>query len=163
MCLDRQAVIDAAAGGNGFILDSVFNRSAFLYKEGRNKQYPFDAEVAKKQLADLDWTDSDGNKFLDKNGEELNLKLSYPGLWSLLQAIAPIVYDNWRTIGVNVELNPLDDAASNEQIYDNTKVEKAYDAFLNRITIATIWRMKPVSLPTTTNKLSACLKRARRR
>lgn len=129
--LDRQAVIDAAAGGYGILPDSVFNRSVFSYEEGRNAQYPFDPEAAKQQLADLGWTDSDGNGFLDKDGEELKLNLAYLGTWSLLQAIAPIVYDNWRAIGVNVELIPLDDAAANEQIYDNTSPEKSYDAFLS--------------------------------
>lgn len=128
--LDRQAIIDAVAAGNGLLSDSVFNRSVFVYEEGRNAQYPFDAEAAKRQLADLGWTDSDGNGFLDKDGEELTLKLVYLGSWSLMQGIAPIVYDNWRALGVNIELAPLDDAAANTEIYDNANVEKSYDAFL---------------------------------
>jgi peptide/nickel transport system substrate-binding protein len=128
--LDRQAVIDAVAGGYGVLPDSVFNRSVFLYKEGRNAQVAYNPEAAKQQLADLGWTDSDGNGFLDKDGEELKLNLAYLGTWSLMQGIAPIVYDNWRALGVNVELVPLDDAAANEQIYDNSSVEKSYDAFL---------------------------------
>ena len=128
--LDRQAVIDAVAGGYGILPDSVFNRSVFVYEEGRNAQYPFDAEAAKQQLADLGWTDSDGNGFLDKDGQELTMNLAYLGTWSLMQNISPIVYDNWRALGVNVTLVPLDDAAANTEIYDNQNVEKSYDAFL---------------------------------
>lgn len=130
MGLDRNAVIEVVGGGYGLLPDSVFNRSVFIYEEGRNPQYSYDPETAKQQLADQGWTDSDGNGFLDKNGQELTLKLAYLGTWSLMQGIAPIVYDNWRALGVNVELVPLDDAAANTEIYDNQSVEKSYDAFL---------------------------------
>ncbi len=128
--LDRSAVIDAVAGGYGVLPDSVFNRSVFVYEEGRNAQYPYDPAAAQQALADLGWTDSDGNGFLDKDGQELTMRLAYLGTWSLMQNIAPIVYDNWRTLGVNVELVPLDNAAANTEIYDNRNVEKSYDAFL---------------------------------
>ena len=128
--LDRQAVIDTVAGGNGILPDSLFNRSVFVYEEGRNEQYPYDPEQAAQLLADAGWTDSDGNGFLDKDGQEFTLNISYLGTWALMQAIAPIVYDNWRALGVNVELVPLDQAAANEQIYENTSVEKPYDAIL---------------------------------
>ena len=58
------------------------------------------------------------------------MNLAYLGTWSLMQGISPIVYDNWRALGVNVTLVPLDDAAANTEIYDNQNVEKSYDAFL---------------------------------
>jgi peptide/nickel transport system substrate-binding protein len=128
--LDRQAVIDAVAGGYGLLSDSVFNRTVFAYEEGRNPQYAYDPEAARTQLADLGWTDSDSNGFLDRDGQELAITLVYSGTWSLLQNIAPIVYDNWRSLGVNVTLLPLDDAAVYEAIYDNVSAEKPYDAFL---------------------------------
>lgn len=128
--LDRQAIIDTVAGGNGILADSLFNRSTFIYEEGRNAQYEFDPERALSLLADAGWTDSDGNGFLDKDGQEFTLRIAYLGSWALMQNIAPIVYDNWRALGVNVELVPLDEAAANEQIYNNTSVEKSYDAML---------------------------------
>lgn len=128
--LNRQAVIDAVAGGYGILPDSVFNRSVFNYEEGRNPGLEFNPEATKQQLADAGWTDSDGNGFLDKDGQELAIDVAYLGTWSLMQGIAPIVYDNWRALGVNVTLVPLDDAAANTEIYENTSVEKSYDAFL---------------------------------
>ncbi|MFN8447653.1 MAG: ABC transporter substrate-binding protein [Anaerolineae bacterium] len=128
--LDRQAIIEAAAAGNGTLADSVFNKSASSYREGANAQYPYDPEQAKQLLADAGWTDSDGNGFLDKDGQELTMRLVYSGTWALMQSIAPVVYDNWRALGVNVELVPLDDAAVNTELYDNTSPDKPYDAFL---------------------------------
>ncbi len=128
--LDRQAIIDAVAGGNGLLADSVFNRSVFIYEEGRNAQYPYDPALAQQLLADAGWTDSDGNGFLDKDGQEFTLRTVYSGTWSLMQGIAPIVYDNWRALGVNIELAPLDDAAINTELYANSDVDKPYDAFL---------------------------------
>ncbi len=128
--LDRQAIVDTVAAGNGLLADSLFNRSAFVYEEGRNAPLVYDPAQAVQLLADAGWTDSDGNGFLDKDGAEFTLNIAYLGSWALMQGIAPIVYDNWRALGVNVELVPLDQAASNDQIYNNTSVEKPYDAFL---------------------------------
>lgn len=128
--LDRQAVIEAVAGGYGLLSDSVFNRTVFIYEEGRNPQYDYNPEAAREQLAELGWADSDGNGFLDRDGQELTVVVSYSGTWSLMQNIAPIVYDNWRSLGVNVTLNPLDDATVYEHIYDNVTTDKPYDAFL---------------------------------
>ncbi len=128
--LDRNAIIETVAGGNGVIPDSLFNKSASSYKEGLNAQYPFDPAQAKALLAKAGWTDSDGNGFGDKDGQELTVKLVYSGSWALMAGIAPIVYDNWKSIGVNITLVPLDDATANTDIYDNTSTDKNYDAFL---------------------------------
>ncbi len=128
--LNRQAVIDAVAAGNGVLADSVFNKSVFVYEAGRNTQYPFNPDEAKQLLAEAGWTDSDGNGILDKDGTELSLRVIYLGSWSLMQGIAPIVYDNWQALGVKVDLTPLDTAIINEELYENSSVEKPYDAFL---------------------------------
>jgi len=128
--LDREAVIDVVAGGYGVLADSVFNRTVFVYEEGRNAQYPFDPALAQQMLTDAGWTDTNGNGIVDKDGQELSLRTVYLGTWSLMQGIAPIVYDNWRQIGVDVVLTPLDTAVINEELYQNTNIEKPYDAFL---------------------------------
>jgi peptide/nickel transport system substrate-binding protein len=128
--LDRQAVIDVAAGGYGILPDSVFNRAVFSYEEGRNTQYPYDQAQAQELLTEAGWTDSDGNGFLDKDGTELTMRLILAGENPLMQAIGPIVYDNWRSLGVNVELVPLDAATINAELYQNSEIDKPYDAFL---------------------------------
>jgi peptide/nickel transport system substrate-binding protein len=128
--LDRQAVIDVAAAGNGTLPDSLFNQSASSYEAGLNEPVNYDPELAAQLLTDAGWTDSDGNGFLDKDGQELTLRLVYQGSWALMQSIAPVVYDNWRSLGVNVELAPLDDSTVYAEIYDNTSTDKPYDAFL---------------------------------
>ncbi|HML23273.1 MAG TPA: ABC transporter substrate-binding protein [Aggregatilinea sp.] len=128
--LDRQAIIDISASGYGLLADSVFNQAVFMYEQGRNAQYEYDPEAAQQMLADAGWTDTDGDGILDKDGQPMHLRLAYSGTWSLMQSIAPIVYDNWRALGVDVELAPLDDAQVYEEIYDNVSTEKPYDAML---------------------------------
>jgi len=128
--LDRQAIIDVAASGYGTIPDSLFNKTVFVYQEGRNEQYPYDPELAKQMLAEAGWTDTDGDGILDKDGQPMTMRLVYMGTWSLMQAIAPVVYDNWRALGVDVQLTPLDEAAIYEEVYDNVSEEKPYDAML---------------------------------
>jgi len=129
--VDRQAVIDTAAGGFGIIPDSVFTSTVFMYEQGRNEPYPYDPALAQQMLADAGWTDTDGDGILDKDGTPMTLKLVYYGPWPLMQAIAPVVYDNFRSLGIDVELDPLDEGAAFEQIYNNQNVEKPYDATLD--------------------------------
>jgi len=81
-------------------------------------------------LADAGWKTTDSNGFLSKNGQELTLKLEYSASWALMGKIAPIVYDNWKALGVNITLDAVDDATANTDIYDNTSSSKPYDAFL---------------------------------
>ncbi len=128
--LDRQAIIEIAGGGYGVIADSVFNQPVFMYEPGRNAQYPYDPAQAQDLLAEAGWTDSDGDGILDKDGTPMTMRLAYMGTWSLMQAVAPVVYDNWRALGVDVQLAPLDEAAAYEEIYDNVSTEKPYDAML---------------------------------
>jgi len=130
VALDRQAVIDIAGGGYGILADSLFNRAVFMYQEGRNQQYPYDPELARQMLADAGWADSDGDGVLDKDGQKMTVRIAYMGTWSLMQAIAPIVYDNWRAVGVDAVLEPLDEAKVYEVIYDNVSTEKDYEAML---------------------------------
>ena len=128
--LDRQAIIDVAAGGYGTIPNSVFNKAVFMYEEGRNPQYRYDPEQAKQMLADAGWTDTDGDGVLDKDGQPMTMRLVYMAGWSLMEAIAPVVYDNWRALGVDVTLEPLDEAKIYEEVYDNVSEDKPYDAML---------------------------------
>ncbi len=129
--VDRQAIIDTAAGGFGIIPDSIFTKTVFMYEEGRNQPYDYDPEQAQALLAEAGWTDSDGDGILDKDGTPMTMKLVYYGPWPLMQAIGPIVYDNYRSLGIDVELVPLDEGAAFEQIYNNQDVEKPYDATLD--------------------------------
>ncbi|RPI99357.1 MAG: ABC transporter substrate-binding protein, partial [Chloroflexi bacterium] len=128
--LDRQAIIDVAAGGYGTIPDSVFNKAVFRYEVGRNPQYPYDPEQAKQMLADAGWADTDGDGILDKDGQPMTMRLVYMAGWSRMEAIAPVVYDNWRALGVDVTLEPLDEAKIYEEVYDNVSEDKPYDAML---------------------------------
>jgi peptide/nickel transport system substrate-binding protein len=128
--LDRQAIIDIAGGGYGTLADSLFNSAVFMYQTGRNPPYPYDPAQAQQMLADAGWTDTNGDGILDKDGQPMTMRLAYLGTWSLMQDIAPVVYDNWRALGVDVELAPLDEAAAYEEIYDNVSEDKPYDAML---------------------------------
>lgn len=75
------------------------------------KPYNYDVNLAKQYLADSGWTDSDGDGYVDKDGEKLKVKiLTYterPGLPPMLEAISA----NLKSIGIEVEEVSMENSA----------------------------------------------------
>lgn len=72
-CLDRQALIDQLLSGIGAPPASYVPAGHPLYAAGQVTEYPFDAARGRKLLADLGWTDSDGDGVRDRAGKPLSL------------------------------------------------------------------------------------------
>ena len=63
---------------------------------------------ARALLARKGWRDSDGDGVLDQGGRPLALQLNFPGPSAIRALIAPMVQEQWRRIGVKVDLLRLD-------------------------------------------------------
>ena len=69
---------------------------------------PYDAAGARSQLEVRGWRDSDGDGILDRGGQPLTLRLNFPGTSGTRVMLSQQIQEQWRRIGVNLELVRLD-------------------------------------------------------
>jgi peptide/nickel transport system substrate-binding protein len=67
-----------------------------------------DPSGARSRLESRGWKDHDGDGILDRNGQPLTLRLNFPGTSGVRVMLAQQAQEQWRRIGVNLELVRLD-------------------------------------------------------
>lgn len=102
--IDRENFTKVLMGGNGSAAAGPFPAS-FPFGDAAVSAQPFDPEEAKKLLAEAGWTDTDGDGYVDKNGEKLTIRwLTYPSRQEL-PLLAESVQATLKEIGVDVQVN----------------------------------------------------------
>jgi peptide/nickel transport system substrate-binding protein len=114
LALDRQGIVRAtfdrfAAVPYGPVSQLLWIREQSPAAEGQNLR------EARRLLASLGWSDSDGDGVLDKNGMPLALALSYPLTSEVRRKIALLVQEQLRAAGIRIELIRLEGAVWNER------------------------------------------------
>lgn len=108
--IDRDGIAENVLYGVGSSAGGVFLPS-MTWSNETLKPYNYDVNLAKQYLADSGWTDSDGDGYVDKDGEKLKVKiLTYterPGLPPMLEAISA----NLKSIGIEVEEVSMENSA----------------------------------------------------
>ncbi|WP_281657771.1 ABC transporter substrate-binding protein [Halobacillus sp. Cin3] len=130
--LDRQNIIDTVLQGYGTIADAGITPALSEYYTDDVKQYPFDPEEAKKLLAEAGWEDTNGDGFVDKDGENFEIIFDI-GIQGDLEAIAQLVQQYLIDVGLDVQLNTMD---WNTMI-DKVVIQRDYAMTLNW------WRYPP--------------------
>jgi peptide/nickel transport system substrate-binding protein len=102
--LDREAMILAAYNGVGEVANTIVtNGSVFANPEGVTVRYTYDPEQAMALLDEAGWvTGTDGVR--EKNGQRLAFSLATDAGWEPYAIQATVAQENWRLIGVEVEL-----------------------------------------------------------
>ncbi|MEE4273523.1 MAG: ABC transporter substrate-binding protein [Thermoanaerobaculales bacterium] len=100
--IDRQQIIDVVFNGFGRIAVGpvlspfwAFNRNLL--------PLPYDPEAARAMLDEAGWTDTDGDGFVDRDGEALSIEILAPAENELRQDIALLVEADLEQVGVKVE------------------------------------------------------------
>ncbi len=110
--INKEDIVDYILEGigepaKGFITP-VISWSADDELEG----YPYNLARAEELLADAGWKDTDGNGYLDKDSETLEIELTYipggGGFSSVDEAVAEVIQDQLKDVGIKVELNPIE-------------------------------------------------------
>lgn len=111
----RQALL--LATNRNQIIDAVFQRfspvawgplsaNTLYYSRDLIGAYSQDTAQAQNLLATAGYTDSDNNGYLDLGGQELNIHILIPPS-GLLPEVTQQLADQWRAIGVKVEVDPV--------------------------------------------------------
>jgi peptide/nickel transport system substrate-binding protein len=73
--------------------------------------YTYDVEKARELLAEVGWTDSDGDGIVDRDGQPLAFDVVFPSGSPTYDQILAYMQDAWREIGVDMTPTPLEFAA----------------------------------------------------
>jgi len=108
--VDRAQITDHILNGTAIIADSPLVPDSWAYEENVSR-YDYDPVRARELLAEAGWTDSDGDGFLDKDGEVLTLSFWMPASGSGMQKpveMSTFIADEWRKLGIRVETQVLE-------------------------------------------------------
>ncbi len=103
MAVDRKALADVINKGDSQAATAMFPAS---FDFGQVDGIAYDAEGAKKTLADAGYTDSDGDGVLDKGGKPLKLRIiTYGAHGSLLPTFAEAMQDALKQVGIATDIS----------------------------------------------------------
>lgn len=104
MSLNKQDFTHNLLKDNGSIANGPFPDN-FSFGQQNLQAAKFDPQTAKELLAKAGWKDTDGDGYVDKNGQKLTIRwLTYPGRQEL-PLLAEIAQDNLKQIGIDVKIN----------------------------------------------------------
>ncbi len=102
--IDRENFTKVLMNGNGSPAVGPFPAS-FAYGDSMVTAQPFDLEASRALLAEAGWTDTDGDGYVDKNGQKLTLRwLTYPSRQEL-PLLAESVQATMKEIGIDLQVN----------------------------------------------------------
>ena len=105
--LDRSAMTRATFGDWAAVPEGPVAQLHWIREPGVQLTR-YDAAAARSQLEARGWRDSDGDGILDRNGQPLTLRLNFPGTSGVRVMLSQQIQEQWRRIGVNLELVRLD-------------------------------------------------------
>ena len=102
--IDKEGFTQVLLEGNGSAANGPFPES-FAFGDASVTAQPYDPEESRRLLAASGWTDTDGDGYVDKDGETLSIRwLTYPSRQEL-PLLAESVQASLKEIGIRVEVN----------------------------------------------------------
>lgn len=122
--INRQALVKGLLEGKGYVLNQHEPKASWAYNTALDNAYPFDVAKAKALLAEAGYKDINGDGFVeDPQGKPYVLKLDYPTGNPIREDSAPIIADNLRKAGINVQLGTPREATSHFAFVKQGKTE----------------------------------------
>ena len=104
MGIDKEGFTRVLLDGNGTAAAGPFP-SSFAFGDDTVTAPAYDPDQARELLKEAGWTDTDGDGYVDKNGEDLTIRwLTYPSRQEL-PLLAESVQSTLGDIGIKVEVN----------------------------------------------------------
>ena len=102
--IDKEGFTQVLLEGNGSAANGPFPES-FAFGDASVTAQPYDPEESRRLLVASGWTDTDGDGYVDKDGETLSIRwLTYPSRQEL-PLLAESVQASLKEIGIRVEVN----------------------------------------------------------
>ncbi|MCK4518484.1 MAG: peptide-binding protein [Candidatus Omnitrophica bacterium] len=104
--VDRKAIIDGVLMGMGEECTGPFIKGTYAYNE-EVKKYLYSPQKAKELLKEAGWIDRNDDGILEKDGLKFSFKLITNQGNKQREDVATIIQQNWREIGVEVEIQAI--------------------------------------------------------
>ncbi|MDD5937829.1 MAG: ABC transporter substrate-binding protein [Clostridiales bacterium] len=122
LAVDRQEILDALDGvvtpTYGFISEAQAGYSAGKEAELAEK-LAYNPEQAKALLAEAGWADTDGDGFVDKDGQKLTFELLVASDRASIKAAAPVLQNQFAAIGVDAQIREYEGAYIKQLMKDD--------------------------------------------
>lgn len=100
--IDRQKIVDEVYYGYGDVEYTGVDKLAFGNPQGKINDS--DVSKAKEILEEAGWRDTDGDGIREKNGLKSSFKLYYAAEDQQRQALATVIAENAKDLGIEIEL-----------------------------------------------------------
>lgn len=104
--INREEIVDSVYKGHAKVQYSGVDHQKYANPNAVVKDN--DQKVAKQILEDAGWVDTDGDGIREKNGTPANFTLLYSSSDQSRQAIATVVSEQAKDLGINIELKGTD-------------------------------------------------------
>ena len=108
--LDRQAFLDLYFKGLAINIDAPISKAHWTYEPSLDEKmitYNFNPEKASQLLDEAGWKmEKDGYRY--KDGQKMIINWASIKDLDLVNILMPILIENWKQLGVDVKLNPMD-------------------------------------------------------
>ena len=126
--LNRQGMIDNILKGTGTLMNSPFLPTSWANPGEAAANYTYDPEKAKQLLAEDGWVaGKDG--ILEKDGHKFSFELQYNSGNSRREAVAAVIQQNLKDVGIEVKTTALDFATWVDQNLNPGKFQAALGAW----------------------------------
>lgn len=115
MAVDRQKIINDTLLGYGDIVDAPIHPDSWLNRDDKIK-YTYKPQMGKKLLEEANYTDSDGDGILEKDGKALKFNLLISNSEPTRQVIAEKIKEQWAEVGISLAIEVVDPAVFKERV-----------------------------------------------
>lgn len=125
--INREGLVNQLLEGHGAIINAPLAVNSWAYPKEGLTDYGYDAEKAKSLLAEAGWTVENG--VLQKEGTAFKVELLVPTGNKVREQSAPIIQQNLKELGIEVNIVTMDFASVKAKVYEEHSYEMALMGF----------------------------------
>jgi peptide/nickel transport system substrate-binding protein len=115
MAVDRASLLKSALDDLAKVPPGPMSALLWIW-DPDTRQLPYDTAQANRRLNALGWRDHDGDGVRDKDGQPLSFHVLVPTSSVLRRQYARLLQEQFRTVGVRVEIDELEPSVVNQRV-----------------------------------------------
>ncbi|WP_209125777.1 peptide-binding protein [Alkalihalobacillus sp. BA299] len=127
--INRQGFVEGLLHGSGTVLNAPLPEASWAFDPDAVNDYEYSEEKANALLDEAGYVDTNGDGLReDPNGNEWTLNLDYPTGNQVRERTAPIIVENLKAVGINVNMRSPREASAHFELVE--KNNTGWDMYL---------------------------------